>query len=935
MVARRMLFALLAISATAVPALGQTTANIGANFTTNTAATVVAAGGSEVVPPDTMGAIGPNYWVSFTNGGEISMWNKAGTKVLDVKDSTFWQMKVGLGSGVAPAGDARIIFDPLSGRWFATVFTDPTANNGINNKILIARSDTANPTGSWKGVVLSTSDNLFHDYPTLGVDKNGVYIGTNNFNSSGNNTGETFYSIPKSDLLSSTPTLSELSSFTNPNSGQAGLTLHGANNFNLGQTTSTSEVFLGTGGASSWRSTPISGTSTAGATLGQTSSVNITAYSSPPAALQPNAAGTAVSSTTLDSLGTRETGSALRVGNLVYFMHGTTLNSRAALQLTVFDYSNDAQGGSAPKLEAETILGEPGFDYYLGTVAANANGTIVVGFTRSGFVSSGSPSNQYPSSYALVGNLSGSTISFGSPIQLMAGVQQYTSFQGSGVNRWGDYSATQVDPADPGIFWTIQEYAGAASDGVGGNTNYALRTSEIIPTIAGEVRWQTAASGNFTDTTQWFNGVVPGATDHAIFSRNGDGVTNFTVTFPGNGTTTTNARASVRQGVVTFNIPTGSTYSLMQTGTSTPSLAIAEYLGTANLTVSGGGTLSTVNATIAAGVNSEGPAALVTGGVAVVGNTSVGSMTVSGTGTLWHNSGNVYLSGSDTAAGGMGSLSVVNSAMVTIDGQLMIWRDNGVTAMVTVGGSGNTGTLIVGQLNNASGTAPVINLANSGSLLQVGSSINSSFSGIISGSGAIQKLGSGTFALGNVNTFTGGTTLSAGLLQLGATNALPSGGTVNFNGGTLSTGASAGFSDVVGTLQLSSSSTLALGTGSHSITFSGIGASPTGVLTITGWNGTPGQVGTSPGQVLFTGIGSTPNLTFAAFLSTVQFSGFAGTPAGFVLVSGTTYELLPLPVPEPAAILGIAFGVLGFGTVVARRLRGKTQTSQLDMTIAS
>ena len=57
------------------------------------------------------------------------------------------------------------------------------------------------------------------------------------------------------------------------------------------------------------------------------------------------------------------------------------------------------------------------------------------------------------------------------------------------------------------------------------------------------------------------------------------------------------------------------------------------------------------------------------------------------------------------------------------------------------------------------------------------------------------------------------------------------------NGGTLSTGSAAGFSDTVGALNLAANSTLALGTGNHAITFSGITGTPTGTLTISGWLG--------------------------------------------------------------------------------------------------
>jgi hypothetical protein len=40
-------------------------------------------------------------------------------------------------------------------------------------------------------------------------------------------------------------------------------------------------------------------------------------------------------------------------------------------------------------------------------------------------------------------------------------------------NRWGDYSATTLDPNDPTHFWTIQEWAG-------GSTTWAMQISEII-----------------------------------------------------------------------------------------------------------------------------------------------------------------------------------------------------------------------------------------------------------------------------------------------------------------------------------------------------------------------------------------------------------------------------------------------------------------------
>jgi len=41
------------------------------------------------------------------------------------------------------------------------------------------------------------------------------------------------------------------------------------------------------------------------------------------------------------------------------------------------------------------------------------------------------------------------------------GLASYYKDFGTGENRWGDYSATVVDPLNESDMWTIQEYAGA------------------------------------------------------------------------------------------------------------------------------------------------------------------------------------------------------------------------------------------------------------------------------------------------------------------------------------------------------------------------------------------------------------------------------------------------------------------------------------------
>jgi len=94
-----------------------------------------------------------------------------------------------------------------------------------------------------------------------------------------------------------------------------------------------------------------------------------------------------------------------------------------------------------------------------------------------------------------------------------------------------------------------------------------------------------------------------------------------------------------------------------------------------------------------------------------------------------------------------------------------------------------------------------------------------------------------------------------GTMGLGAANKISDASAVNMKGGTFRTGSGAGFSETVGALTLSANSTIALGTGSHTLNFAASNAASwTGgkVLTVTGWQGAyDGTTGTS-GKI-FTG----------------------------------------------------------------------------------
>jgi autotransporter-associated beta strand protein len=75
---------------------------------------------------------------------------------------------------------------------------------------------------------------------------------------------------------------------------------------------------------------------------------------------------------------------------------------------------------------------------------------------------------------------------------------------------------------------------------------------------------------------------------------------------------------------------------------------------------------------------------------------------------------------------------------------------------------------------------------NNNGIFSVGSSANHSLSGVVSGSGELAKSGAGTLTLSGNNPYSGGTTVSGGILTV-SYNTLGSGDVVIENGGTLQT----------------------------------------------------------------------------------------------------------------------------------------------------
>jgi autotransporter-associated beta strand protein len=205
----------------------------------------------------------------------------------------------------------------------------------------------------------------------------------------------------------------------------------------------------------------------------------------------------------------------------------------------------------------------------------------------------------------------------------------------------------------------------------------------------------------------------------------------------------------------------------------------------------------------------------------------------------------------------------------------------------------NNGLMLFSQ----TGTTPMSIGANTLTLSGTG---GGTISAVISGTGGIVQAGAGTWSLSGVNTFTGGTTVSAGTLALGVANALPAAGSLTVSGGAFSmltrSFTQANVSLLGGTLSsttgvLTVSSAISVQSGSASAILAGAAAltkSTSGTVTLSGANTFTGTATVAQGIL---------NLASAAALG--------ATAAGTTVSDGATLGLVSatgITVAEPLTL---------------------------------
>ncbi|MEJ6007969.1 PEP-CTERM sorting domain-containing protein [Paucibacter sp. AS339] len=428
------------------------------------------------IPPDTIGAVGATQYMETTNGA-YAIYNKStGARTALISDTAFWAAAGQTGAN----GDSRVMYNASANRWVAISF-------GANAKDLqIAVSDTSDAMGGWKSTKFEGYAGLGFgataDYPTLALDRNALYIGTNNFapaSAGGSNSfrGTTLNVIPINSVFGATgPTTENMTRFFTPYVNGAsdnvdrGFAIQGVNSTQAGSTGKAIASSLFNYDTVSFKVNGLLPSSATAASLSGTVYIGDKPFESPSPAHQPSVA-IAGNRAIIDSGDERTSSSIYEANGRIYMVktvdpiaNGSADNSR--IRYTVLDATTNA-------ILDQGDIGQDGYDYYQGSIAVNEQGKVVIGYNRSGLdVTTGKISFMGQSfSTDASGHLVAQSGELLLKESLVDDYHNGSTFGNvaAGRQRWGDYSSVSVDPTDTSKFYLIGEFAREYNNEAGGH----------------------------------------------------------------------------------------------------------------------------------------------------------------------------------------------------------------------------------------------------------------------------------------------------------------------------------------------------------------------------------------------------------------------------------------------------------------------------------
>ncbi len=567
------------------------------------------------VPSDSNLAVGPNHIVETVNV-QFAVYNKSGAILAGPTDIQSLFTPIGGDCGNGTFGDPIVLYDRQADRWLITMI-------GTNATIseCVAVSKTNDPAGAYYLYGYSFGTNL-NDYDKLSVwptASNSAYLATYNIFQNGQFfIGADLCAFDRTKMLAGNSTAAQLCKMTPssefgylpsdndgptpPADGTPGLFISWQNN-NPGQ------LYLR-------KLTPNFAAGTA--TLSSPTTINVANDN-----LACGSGGTCVpqlgTTQTLDTLGDRL---MYRFAIRHFADHDRAVINHAVAngsQVAVRWYELYDPAGTVTLNQQGTFAPDATYRW-MASMAEDQSGDIGLGY-------SASSSTIHPG-IRFTGRVPSDPLgAMESEATFVTGTGSQTPSPNAG-NRWGDYTAMVVDPADDCTFWYVDQYE-KVSGVFNWNTNIG---SFAFSTCSGSADFSlTAAPATVT------------------ISQGSQGTSTITVN-PVNGFT----------GSVTLNatgLPSGVTGTFTPnpaTSTSTLTLAATATAatGTNTVTITGTSGSLTHQTTVSLTVNASGgpivsltPTALTWGGIVLGTTSSAKSVTVKNTGTATLNIGSIATSG--------------------------------------------------------------------------------------------------------------------------------------------------------------------------------------------------------------------------------------------------------------------------------------------------
>ncbi len=415
------------------------------------------------IPPDTHGTVGPNHVLTTLNS-RVVIQTRAGGAVSSVSLNSFWASL-----GAPSTFDPKSLYDPFNNRY---MFTTMANSRSATSAVLIAVSQTNDPTGTWNlyKVDADSTDTFWADYPSFGFNKNWIVVSVNMFPNVGSGFGGVnIYAFNKSDLYSGG---TGLFSLLQDNTGN-GFTITPMISYdNTVDTMYMLEDYDNT--IAQLRMSTITGTvGSPVLTLGvasPTSSLGAWGFG--------GGADFAPQSGSAQKIQTNDS----RIQNVVYrngslwATHTIFLPAAGRTRASIQWWQITTAGA----ITQNARIDDPNaINFYaFPSLAVNKNNDVLIGYACFSAQIFGSACYSFRSSSDTTNTMQG-------PFTLKSGEASYFKTYSGTRNRWGDYSNTVVDPVNDTDFWTVQEYAYTPTTiGVTTYDRFAIWWGKISPPLS-------------------------------------------------------------------------------------------------------------------------------------------------------------------------------------------------------------------------------------------------------------------------------------------------------------------------------------------------------------------------------------------------------------------------------------------------------------------